>query len=62
MNNAQKNRILKVKGSPLELEKDFKPTKVSIDNMEKFEEIWRKRANKEENVYKKTLGIISTIA
>ena len=38
MNNAQKNRILKVKASPLELEKDFKPTKVSIDNMDKFEE------------------------
>ena len=34
----KKNRILKVKASPLELEKDFKPTKVSIDNMDKFEE------------------------
>ena len=33
-----KNRILKVKNSPLKLEKNVKPSKVSIDYMNKFEE------------------------
>ena len=36
-NNTQKNRILKVKNSSLELEKYFKPINVSVDDMGKFE-------------------------
>ena len=35
---TQKNRVLKVKNSPFELEKGFKPINLSIDNMDKFEE------------------------
>ena len=38
-------RALNVKSSPLELEKDFKPINVSINDMEKFEkeELTKKR-------------------
>ena len=38
LNNTRKNRVLKVKNSPLESKKDFKPIKVSMDDMDKFEE------------------------
>ena len=33
-----KNKILNLKNSPLKLEKNAKPSKVSIDDMNKFEE------------------------
>ena len=33
-----KNRILKVRNSPFELGKYFKPINISINNMDKFEE------------------------
>ena len=36
-NSTQKNRVLNVKNSPLELEKGFKPINTSIDDMAKFE-------------------------
>ena len=39
LNNAQKkNIILKVKNSLLDLEQNFKPMNVSIDDMDKFEQ------------------------
>ena len=34
LNNA---RVLKVKNNPLELEKDFKPINISINDIDKFE-------------------------
>ena len=45
LNNTQKNRALKVKNSPLELEEYFKPITISIDDMYKLEEkeIMKKR-------------------
>ena len=42
-----KNKQLKNKALELEI---FKPIKISINDMDKFE---KKRANKEENIYKK---------
>ena len=33
-----KNRVLKIKNSPVELEKEFKPSNGSIDDKDKFEE------------------------
>lgn len=36
--NIVTNRVLKVKNSPLELEKYFKPINISIDNTDKFKE------------------------
>ena len=52
-----KNRVLKIKNSPLEFEKDFKPINISIDNMDKFEgkKIKKKRR------FAKTLGTIGMI-
>ena len=38
LNSSQRNTILKVQNSLLELEKKFKPIKVSADDMDKFEE------------------------
>ena len=38
LNNTQKDRLLKVKNSLIELKKYFKPINVSIDDMDKFEE------------------------
>ena len=38
LSNTQKNRFLKIKNSPLELEKYYKPIIVSIDDTDKFEE------------------------
>ena len=37
-NNTSKKRILKVKNSPLELQKGFKPISITIADMDKFEE------------------------
>ena len=44
-------RVLKVKNITLELENDFKPIDISVNNTNKFE----KRSNKECNIYKKQL-------
>ena len=49
-----KNRTLKIKNSPLKLEKYFKPIMTSITDMDNFEEK-RKRNHKEEKNYKKYL-------
>ena len=44
-------RVLKVKNITLELENDFKPINISVNDTNKFE----KRSNKEWNIYKKQL-------
>ena len=48
--NKQSNntRVLKVRNSPLELEKDFEPINISINDMDKFK---KKKTNKEKNIY-----------
>ena len=53
--NKQLNntRVLKVKKSTLELENDFKPINKSINDIGKFE-----KKNNEENIYRKTLGML----
>ena len=38
LTNTQKSRILKIKNSPLELVKCFKPINISINDMNKIEE------------------------
>ena len=38
LNKTRRSRILKVKSSLLELEKDFKPNNISINYMNTFEE------------------------
>ena len=38
LNNTRKNIDLKAKNSSLELEKDFKPINISIDDINKFQE------------------------
>ena len=48
----QKYKNKQSKDSTSELEKHFKPINISINDMGKFE---KKRANKEENIYKEYL-------
>ena len=57
LNNTQQSKVLKVKNSPFELEKDLKPINISVGDMNKLE----KRTNKEENVCKTTLDTIGMI-
>ena len=56
-NNKYKKQNLKVKNSPLELERYFKPVIVSTDDVDKFEE---KKSKRSEQLQKKldTIGII----
>ena len=56
-NNKHKKQNLKVKNSPLELEKYFQPVILSTDDVDKFEE---KKSRRREQLQKKldTIGII----
>ena len=51
-------RVLKVKSSPLEMEKSFKMINISIIDMDKFE---KRRTVKEWNICIKILATIGTI-
>ena len=50
----QKYQNKQLKNSTLELENNFKPINISINDMDKLVNV-KKRTNKEDNIYKKQL-------
>ena len=56
---TRKIKDKQLNNNALEIENNFKLINISINDMDKFEKK-KKRTNKEENIYKKTLGMIGT--
>ena len=57
---TRKIKDKQLNNNALEIENNFKLINISINDMDKFEKKKKKRNNKEENIYKKTLGMIGT--